>query len=55
MHAGLVTYLDHGSQRLIESGLYPADYPILGVVREVGRVEIGEVVILDSVIERATG
>ena len=50
MHAGLVTNFDHASQRLIESGLYPPDYRILGFVREVGRVKIGEVVILNPIV-----
>ena len=34
MHARLVTHLDHGSQRLIESGSHPVNYRVLGLVRE---------------------
>jgi hypothetical protein len=54
MHARLVANLDHAAQRLVESGLYPTNYRILGVVGEVGRIEIAEVVILDPVVGRAT-
>jgi hypothetical protein len=51
MHARLVANLDHAPQRLVESGLHSADHRILGLVGDIGRVEIGEIVILDSVIE----
>jgi hypothetical protein len=49
MHASLVANLDHAPERLVESGLYSTNYHILGVVGEVGRIEIAEVVILDPV------
>jgi hypothetical protein len=51
----LVANLDHAPQWLVESGLHPADYRILGLVREIGLVEIAEVVILDPVVEGTTG
>src|SRR5215831_17244685 len=54
MHARLVANLDHAAQRLIESGFHTADHGILGLVGEVRRVKIGEIVILYSVVERAT-
>ena len=47
--------LDHAPERLVESGLYSTNYRILGLIREIGIVEIAEVVILDPVVERATG
>ena len=55
MHARLVANLDHSAQGLVESGLYSTNYRILGLVGEVGRIEIAEVVILDPVVQRATG
>src|SRR5690348_8580494 len=55
MHTRLVANLDHGSQRLIERGAHSTNYGILGLIREVRCVEIGEIVILDPVVERATG
>jgi hypothetical protein len=51
MHARLVANLDHTPQRLVESSLHSANYRILGLVGEIGRVEIAEVVILDPVVE----
>jgi hypothetical protein len=55
MYAGLVTNFDHTSQRFIESGSDFANDCILSLVGKVGRVKIGEVVILDPVVEWATG
>jgi len=55
MHTCLVANLDHLPQRFAESGVDSANYRILGLVREVRRIEIAEVVILDAVVERATG
>ena len=51
----LVANLDHVPQRLVESGLHSTNYRILGLVRDVGSIEIAEVLILDPVVERATG
>ena len=53
MHARLVANLDHAPQRLVESGLHSTNYCILGLVGEIGTVEIAEVVILDPVVEGA--
>jgi len=39
MHTGLIPNLDHGSHRLIEGCLDSANYRILGLVREIRRVE----------------
>jgi hypothetical protein len=55
MHARLVANLDRAPQRLVESGLHSTNYCIFGVVGEIGRIEIAEIVILDPVVERATG
>jgi len=55
MYTRLVTNFDHAFQRLIKSGSHSANYRILGFVREVRVVEIGEVVIFDPVVQRATG
>jgi hypothetical protein len=55
MYARLVANLDHTPQRLVESGFHTTDHLILSPLGNVGRVEIGEVVIFDSVIEGATG
>jgi transposase len=49
---GQIREIENARQKRLEP---QPDHLILGLVREVGRVEIGEVVILDSVIERATG
>jgi hypothetical protein len=51
----LVANLDHAPQWLVEGSLHPANYGVLGLVGEIGRVEIAEVVILDPIVERATG
>ena len=51
----LVADFHHAPQRLVESGPHSTNYRILGVVGEVGRIEIAEVVILDPIVERATG
>jgi hypothetical protein len=40
---------------LVKSGFYAADHHILGLIREIGIVEIAEVIILDSEIEWTTG
>ena len=55
MDSRLVANLYHAPQRLVESGLHSTNYRILGLIGEVGRTEIAEVVILDPVVERATG
>ena len=39
MHTRLVADLNHASQRLIVSGAHSANYRILGLVREIRRVE----------------
>ena len=44
--------LRNGSSK---AGPHSMNYRILSVVGEVGRIEIAEVVILDPVVERATG
>ena len=51
----LVANFDHAAQWLIESGSHSANYRIFGFVGKVGRVEIGEVAILDPIVERANG
>ena len=51
----MVANLDYAPQRLFESGLHSTNYRILGLIGEVRSVEIGEVVTLDPVVERATG
>ena len=55
MHARLVATSTVLRQRLVESSLHSADYRVLGLIREIGIVDIAEVVILDPVVERATG
>src|SRR5690348_2717552 len=54
MHACLISNLDDAAQRLVESGPNSTNHCILGLIGEVRSVEIGEVVILDPVVERAT-
>jgi hypothetical protein len=51
----LIANLDHAPQWLVESGLHSTNYRIFGLIGEVGRIEIAEVVILDPVVEWATG
>jgi len=55
MYTRLVANFDHAAQWLIESGSHSANYRIFGFVGKVGRVEIGEVAILDPIVERANG
>jgi hypothetical protein len=55
MHTSLVANLDHTPQRLVESGVHPVNDRILGLIGEVRRIEIAEVVILDPVVQRTTG
>jgi hypothetical protein len=42
-------------QRLVEGGRDPADHDVLGVVGNIGAVEIADIVIPDAVIGRAPG
>jgi hypothetical protein len=51
MHTSLVANLNHARQRLVESGLNAANYCIFGLIGEVRRIEIGEVVIPDPVVD----
>jgi hypothetical protein len=50
----LVANLDHAAQRRVESGPHSMNYRILGVVGEIGRIEIAEIVILDPVVGLTT-